>query len=172
MFHFLMFVCSGHSSSPRTLQRNHPIRHPKGVYTFQKAVGRKVHLSSLKIKTGWIKIICFLIFVLFRLHSFCLSCWYLFIFVKAQMVTDSVAKLPVEEKKQQQQQQGDKPLILPLPPKPALVPKPSTGQLATATPDGLGVFILFIFSFQQFFFLTLNQISFFFIWCHKVKKLF
>lgn len=46
------------------------------------------------------------------------------------MVTDSVAKLPVEEKKQQQQQQqGDKPLILPLPPKPALVPKPSTGQL-------------------------------------------
>lgn len=170
MFHFLMFVCSGHSSSPRTLQRNHPIRHPKGVYTFQKAVGRKVHLSSLKIKTGWIKIICFLMFVLFRLHSFCLSCWYLFIFVKAQMVTDSVAKLPVEEKKQQQQ--GDKPLILPLPPKPALVPKPSTGQLATATPDGLGVFILFIFSFQQFFFLTLNQISFFFIWCHKVKKLF
>lgn len=130
MFHFLMFVCSGHSSSPRTLQRNHPIRHPKGVYTFQKAVGRKVHLSSLKIKTGWIKIICFLIFVLFRLHSFCLSCWYLFLFVKAQMVTDSVAKLPVEEKKQQQQQQqGDKPLILPLPPKPALVPKPSTGQL-------------------------------------------
>lgn len=129
MFHFLMFVCSGHSSSPRTLQRNHPIRHPKGVYTFQKAVGRKVHSSSLKIKTGWIKIICFLIFVLFRLRSFCLSCWYLFISVKAQMVTDSVVKLPVEEKQQQQQQQGDKPLILPLPPKPALVPKPSAGQL-------------------------------------------
>lgn len=54
-----------------------------------------------------------------------------FVIPKAQLVTDSVAKLPGEEQKQQQQQ-GDKPLILPLPPKPALVPKPSTGSAAVS----------------------------------------